>query len=349
MTSGQRLLMLSMAAMLVAGCAAAPASGSAHVRFGPGGGGDASRLAGGIVSSSAPTYDDGDQPRSVSLNTSGELRVAATMAGGAADTELPAAAALSDNAANPTTPTVGAALLAFDGTTFDRVTNGSGTAATALRVELPTNGTGVVGLNAGTANIGDVDVLTINGQAPAFSAGASSAATLRTVTASDDAGVASLGVIDDWDESDRAKVNPIAGQAGVAAGSGTVSALTQRVVLATDVALPAGTNSIGKVQPIGTAATALFDAADTADQAITGAAGGLRLMGFTIRETAGAVAAVTIRNGTGTGDAAITLTNLAASESVTVWYGPDGIASASGIFADRTTGTTELVVYYKTE
>lgn len=59
--------------------------------------------------------------------------------------------------------------------------------------------------------------------------------------------VASLSVLDDWDESDRAKVNPIAGQAGVAAGSGTVSALTQRVVLATDVALPAGTNAIGKL------------------------------------------------------------------------------------------------------
>lgn len=39
-----------------------------------------------------------------------------------------------------------------------------------------------------------------------------------------------LQIIDDWDESDRAKVNPIAGQAGVAGGSGAVSALTQRVV-----------------------------------------------------------------------------------------------------------------------
>lgn len=58
---------------------------------------------------------------------------------------------------------------------------------------------------------------------------------------------ASLSVIDDWDESDRAKVNPIAGQAGVQGGSGAVSALTQRMVLATDVALPAGTNAIGKL------------------------------------------------------------------------------------------------------
>ena len=38
-----------------------------------------------------------------------------------ADTELPTAAALSDAAANPTTPTVGAANLGFNGTTWDRL------------------------------------------------------------------------------------------------------------------------------------------------------------------------------------------------------------------------------------
>ncbi len=50
---------------------------------------------------------------------------------------------------------------------------------------------------------------------------------------------ASLSVIDDWDESDRAKTNPIVGQTGVQGGSGAVSANTQRTVLATDVNLPA--------------------------------------------------------------------------------------------------------------
>lgn len=45
---------------------------------------------------------------------------------------------------------------------------------------------------------------------------------------------ASLSVIDDWDESDRAKVNPIVGQAGVAAGAGAVGATVQRVTLASD-------------------------------------------------------------------------------------------------------------------
>jgi len=57
----------------------------------------------------------------------------------------------------------------------------------------------------------------------------------------------SLAVLDDWDETNRAAVNTIAGQVGVQGASGIATALTQRVVLATDVALPAGTNGIGKL------------------------------------------------------------------------------------------------------
>ncbi len=48
--------------------------------------------------------------------------------------------------------------------------------------------------------------------------------------AKQDVGNASLSVLDDWDEADRAKVNPIVGQAGVAANKGNSSALTQRVI-----------------------------------------------------------------------------------------------------------------------
>lgn len=43
-----------------------------------------------------------------------------------------------------------------------------------------------------------------------------------------------LQIMDDWDESDRAKVNPIVGQAGVAAGAGAVGATVQRATLASD-------------------------------------------------------------------------------------------------------------------
>ncbi|WP_192246066.1 hypothetical protein [Mesorhizobium silamurunense] len=67
------------------------------------------------------------------------------------------------------------------------------------------------------------------------SLGTKTAANSLAVTlASDDAALASLGVMDDWDESDRAKVNPIVGQAGVAAGAGAVGATVQRVTLASD-------------------------------------------------------------------------------------------------------------------
>ena len=38
---------------------------------------------------------------------------------------------------------------------MDRAVNGHGVALKALRVELPTDGTGVVGLNAGTFTIGN--------------------------------------------------------------------------------------------------------------------------------------------------------------------------------------------------
>lgn len=70
---------------------------------------------------------------------------------------------------------------------------------------------------------------------------------LDTIASDTTAIETAVQIMDDWDESDRAKVNPIAGQAGVQGASGTVTALTQRVVLATDVALPAGTNAIGKI------------------------------------------------------------------------------------------------------
>lgn len=43
-----------------------------------------------------------------------------------------------------------------------------------------------------------------------------------------------LQIIDDWDELDRAKVNPIVGQAGVAAGAGVVGVTVQRTTLASD-------------------------------------------------------------------------------------------------------------------
>lgn len=91
----------------------------------------------------------------------------------------------------------------------------------------------------------EVEVLGFGRQAAAASKSTAMSTEDKAVL---DAVAASASVLDDWDESDRAKVNPIVGQAGVQGGSGAVSATTQRVVLATDVPIPAGTNLVGKVK-----------------------------------------------------------------------------------------------------
>lgn len=59
------------------------------------------------------------------------------------------------------------------------------------------------------------------------------------------AAATSLAVIDDWDESDRAKVNLIAGVAGITAGAGAVAAGTPRVTLASDDPLVAKLPALG--------------------------------------------------------------------------------------------------------
>lgn len=71
---------------------------------------------------------DGTVSISGTVTVSGTIAVSGTVAvtqsgswSVTADTELPAAAVLADAAANPTTPTVGSALLGFNGTTFDRL------------------------------------------------------------------------------------------------------------------------------------------------------------------------------------------------------------------------------------
>ena len=64
--------------------------------------------------------DSAGNVQALSVGTDGVLDVDVS-AGGAADTELPAAAALADNTANPTVPAVGAFLMTWDGTTWDRI------------------------------------------------------------------------------------------------------------------------------------------------------------------------------------------------------------------------------------
>lgn len=75
--------------------------------------------------------------------------------------------------------------------------------------------------------------------------GASTLAEQQTQTTALSAIQAAVQIMDDWDESDRAKVNPIAGQAGVQGGAGASTALTQRVAIATDANVVAGGGTAG--------------------------------------------------------------------------------------------------------
>ncbi|MGI0034302.1 MAG: hypothetical protein ACRD98_00340 [Nitrososphaera sp.] len=84
----------------------------------------------------------------------GEALPAGTNSIGTVDTELPAAASLADATANPTTPSIGALNLLFNGAAWDRV---RGDVTNGVDVDV----TRMAALVAGTANIGDVDVVTM--------------------------------------------------------------------------------------------------------------------------------------------------------------------------------------------
>jgi hypothetical protein len=82
----------------------------------------------------------------------------------------------------------------------------------------------------------------IVGQAGVAAGSGANGVTVQRVTVATDDTVATdltaiktaTEIMDDWDESDRCKSNPIVGQAGVAAGSGANGATVQRVTVATD-------------------------------------------------------------------------------------------------------------------
>lgn len=76
--------------------------------------------------------------------------------------------------------------------------------------------------------------ITVDGTVAVTGAGDATASNQVTQITAEQAIQAAVQIMDDWDESDRAKVNLIAGQAGVAGGNGLVSANTIRVVLTAD-------------------------------------------------------------------------------------------------------------------
>lgn len=83
----------------------------------------------------AVTIQDGGN--TITVDNGGTFAVQAAQSGSwTVDTELPAAAALADNTANPTVPGVGAFMMVYDGSTWDRFT-GSMTMSGAVDTELP--------------------------------------------------------------------------------------------------------------------------------------------------------------------------------------------------------------------
>ena len=149
---------------------------------------------------------DGTNARILKTDAAGELQVdvltmpTVTVTGTVtADTELPAAAALTDNFANPTTSNIAAMGMVWDGVAWDRA---AGTSADGALVNLGANNdvtvTGTVALGAGAATIGSlaanqsVNVAQINGVAATMGNGISGTGVQRVTLASDSTGQVTL-------------------------------------------------------------------------------------------------------------------------------------------------------------
>lgn len=83
-------------------------------------------------------------------------------------------------------------------------------------------------------------------------------------------------------------------------------------------------------------------AAATGDEAGVAASHGLRLMGYSVRETAAGVATLNIEHGTANSSPIMAAINLAAAGSDIQWFGPQGLPCSSGIWIERLTGTTQV-------
>lgn len=97
------------------------------------------------------------------------------------------------------------------------------------------------------------------------------------------------------------------------------------------------------------AVTATPHAAKTADVQGVAAADGLRLVGYSIRESASsaAVATVRLRNGTADTDPILALIELAANASAQVTLPDGGLDAEDGIFVEVVAGEVDIVLYSK--
>ncbi len=70
------------------------------------------------------------------------------------------------------------------------------------------------------------------------------------------------------------------------------------------------------------------------------------LLGFSLRETTGAAAAlVYVRDGADAGGKLLSIVSLAAGESIRDWFGPGGLSVGAGVYLDVTAGQVEGAVY----
>jgi len=104
---------------------------------------------------------------------------------------------------------------------------------------------------------------------------------------------------------------------------------------------------------IGSAVSVDVNSAAGADvDAAVAATTGLRLMGFSSRESAGsaAVAAFNIKHSaTGGAGAQLVSVELAANASTTEWFGPQGLdCAANGLSIEVVAGTVDCTLFYTT-
>ena len=100
--------------------------------------------------------------------------------------------------------------------------------------------------------------------------------------------------------------------------------------------------------PANAAATATDPGGTTTSLQVVAATTNLRLVGFSSRETTGTAGAVfNLRHGTSAAGGLLATVSLGVGESAREWYGPDGLAAASGIYLERVSGSSTVVGYSK--
>jgi len=82
--------------------------------------------------------------------------------------------------------------------------------------------------------------------------------------------------------------------------------------------------------------------------ALVTAQGGLKIMGYSVQESAGVPAAASLRivNGATSAGTTTVFQKLVASQSVTTWFGDNGLECPNGITVDWISGQFDITIYY---